>query len=160
MALQISLRLPVSRDALAMRQLARDSQVLSVNSTYHYALMARMFSETSIIAQDRDILCGYITAFCPPQQPDTVFVWQVGVMERFQGKGLGKKMLSTIIKKQQPVFVEASIALSNKASQNLFSSIARQFSADHIYNQAFFTRNDLGKLEEEEILFRIGPISY
>lgn len=159
MTQQISLRLPVSQDAQAIRQLARDTLVLSVNSTYHYALMARMFNETSIIAQSSDTLCGYITAFRPPQQPDTVFVWQVGVAETCRGKGLGKKMLCTIIRNQQPIFVEASIASNNKASRNLFSSIARKFNADHVYNEPFFTINDLGE-REEELLFRIGPIFY
>ncbi|HER62486.1 MAG TPA: diaminobutyrate acetyltransferase [Desulfobacteraceae bacterium] len=160
MTREITMRSPVSRDAQAMRQLAIDSRVLSVNSTYYYALMARMFGDTSLIAEEGGRLCGYVTAFRPPLQKNTIFVWQVGVADWIQGKGIGKQMLNTIIKQQQPEFLEASIAPDNLASRNLFTSVARQWGADHVYEEPFFTVEDLGSQEGEELLFRLGPLSY
>lgn len=160
MTREITLRSPVSQDAPAMRQLAENSRVLSVNSTYYYALMARMFSDTCIVAEQKDRLCGYVTAFRPPRQTDTVFIWQIGVAEWIQGKGVGKQMLNCIIKQQRPRFLEASIAPDNLASQNLFSSVARQWDADHLYDEPFFTVEDLGSREGKELLFRLGPLSH
>lgn len=160
MTREITLRSPVSRDAQAMRELARDSQVLSVNSTYYYALMSRMFGDTSIVAEQGERLCGYVTAFRPPRQADTIFVWQIGVAEWAQGKGVGKQMLSAIIDRQQPGFLEASIAPDNLASRNLFTAVARQMDVGYVYEEPFFTVEDLGSREGEELLFRLGPLSY
>lgn len=156
---RITVRQAVGTDARAMRQLAEDTGVLSVNSTYYYALMAKIFGATAMVAEEDGILCGYVTAFPPPDRADTVFVWQVGVAERCRGKGVGKQMLAALIRARAPRFVEATIAPSNKASINLFTAVARLCGADHQYQGPFFTEDELGPGEEAEHLFRIGPLA-
>ncbi|MDR9501307.1 MAG: diaminobutyrate acetyltransferase [Desulfurivibrionaceae bacterium] len=157
---QMLFRPPTSHDARAMRFLARDSQVLSVNSTYFYALMARHFSATCLVAEDAGGVCGYVIGYCPPEQPDTLFVWQVGVAKSCQGKGLGKRLLMALLKQAGPVFLEASIAPSNQASINLFRALARHFEVSHTFSEApYFSAADLGEEEEAEHLMRLGPFS-
>ncbi|MDD3815049.1 MAG: diaminobutyrate acetyltransferase [Desulfocapsaceae bacterium] len=158
---QILFRPPTSHDARAMRSLAQGSQVLSVNSTYYYALMARHFQATCMVAEGTARICGYVIGYCPPEQPDTLFVWQVGVAKQSQGKGLGKRLLIALLRQKGPVFLEATIAPDNQPSINLFRSVARHFTAGHTFSEAsFFDEDDLGVEEKAEHLMRIGPLSY
>ncbi|MBA3008262.1 MAG: diaminobutyrate acetyltransferase [Proteobacteria bacterium] len=158
---QILFRSPASHDATAMRLLAQGSQVLSVNSTYYYALMARHFQTTCMVAEGAASLCGYVIGYCPPEQADTLFVWQVGVARLSQGKGLGKRLLISLLQQKRPDFLEATIAPDNQPSINLFSSVARHFDTDHTFSEApFFNEEDLGAGEKGEHLMRIGPFSY
>jgi L-2,4-diaminobutyric acid acetyltransferase len=154
----VILRQPVSSDSQAMREIAQDSQVLSVNSTYYYALLARHFQGTCLVAETEGRVCGYVTGYCLPDQPDTLFVWQVGVTRAWQGKGLGKKLLIGLINKKEPDFLEATIVLDNQASINLFRSVARYFSVGHTFAQTpFFSKEDLGVGELAEHLMQVGP---
>ncbi len=158
---EILFRPPTSRDAVAMRILARDSQVLSVNSTYYYALMARHFQATCMVGEGAGGICAYGIGYCPPAQPDTLFVWQVGVAKAAQGHGLGKRLLIALVQQQQPDFLEATIAQDNQASINLFRSVARHLDADHTFSEpAFFSAEDLGAGEKAEHLMRIGPFPH
>jgi diaminobutyrate acetyltransferase len=157
---QIHFRPPTSGDAGAMRALARDSGVLSVNSTYYYALMARHFSSTCLVAEDQGRLCAYAIGYGPPAQPGTLFIWQVGVAAPQQGRGLAKKMVSALIHRCRPDFLEATIAPANQASIALFRAVARQFSCSHTFSEAaFFSRQELGG-DQAEHLMRIGPFAH
>ncbi len=156
---QILFRQPTSHDARAMRFLARDSQVLSVNSTYYYALMARHFQATCMVAEGAGGICAYVIGYCPPGRAETLFVWQVGVAGACQGKGLGKKLLIALIQKNNPDFAEATIAPDNQPSIRLFQSVARHFGADHTFSRTpFFSEEDLGAGEGAENLMQIGPL--
>jgi len=156
---QIIICPPISHNAMAMQRIAKDSGVLSVNSIYFYALMARHFNSTSLVALSEDDVVGYVVGYQPPGRPDTVFVWQVGVDVQQQGKGLGKKLLTALIEKNRPRFLEATIAPDNQASVNLFKSVARDLKTDHVFAaQPFFDAEDLGPEEEAEHLMRIGPL--
>ena len=158
---QLRFRQPNSGDAKGMRLLAHESQVLSVNSTYFYALMARHFQATCMVAEsDKGGLCGYVIGYCPPEQPDTLFIWQIGVAKSCQGAGLGKILLSSLLQQQQPALLEATIAPGNQASINLFRSVARHFGVSHIFSEEpFFSGDDLGVEQEAEHLMQIGPFS-
>lgn len=142
-----------------MRNVARETKVLSVNSTYFYALMSRHFQQTCLVAESKGQLCGYVIGYHPPEQPDTLFIWQIGVACQYQKKGLGKKMLTHLIKSTQPDYLEATIAQANHPSINLFKSVARQFGAQHNFSKnPFFDDEDLGAAEQAEHLMRIGSL--
>lgn len=158
---QIRISHPTSIDARAMRRIAADSGVLSVNSTYFYALMSRHFNSTCLVARNNDKICGYVIGYRPPDRQDTVFVWQVGVAVDLQGKGLGKKLLTNLVRKTRVLFLEATIAPENKASVSLFRSVARFFeTGDDFSEDPYFDTNDLGPEEEAEHLMRIGPFDH
>lgn len=39
---------------------------------------------------------GFVKGYRPPKQPDTIFVWQIGVSNELQGHGLGGRMLMSL----------------------------------------------------------------
>jgi L-2,4-diaminobutyric acid acetyltransferase len=131
----IQLNKPRRGDGPAMRVIARDTGVLSVNSAYYYAMMARCFSDTCLVARSGEQVCGYIAALFLPAQPETLFVWQIGVSRAAQGKGIGKQMLIRLIERARPAFLEATFS-----------------------DKPFFTQSDMGSTDAPEHLMRIGPI--
>lgn len=150
---------PAMQDGALMWELARQS-TLDNNSAYKYMMMSAYFSETCVVAKHNDQVVGFITGFVPPEQQDTIFVWQIGVDTSFKGKGIGSKLLQQLLN-QQPKdkikFMEATITPSNKASQALFEKLARDYQTECQF-EPFFTQ-DLFPNEdyEEELKFRIGP---
>ena len=150
---------PVRGDGPAMKRIAQETGVLSVNSTYYYALMARLFQNACMVARCGQTVCGYITGFFLPDRPGTLFVWQIGVSPAAQGKGLGKRLLVALAQQARPEFIEATIDPDNTASINVFKSAARHLNADWVFSDTpFFDKIDLGETEPPENRMRIGHI--
>ena len=59
------LRPPEGGDAIAMRHLVADTEVLDLNSTYTYLLMAADFADTTVVADRDGDLCGLVTGYLP-----------------------------------------------------------------------------------------------
>src|SRR4051794_41966070 len=79
------LEAPGGDDGHEMWRLARDTQVLDVNSPYSYLLWCRDFADSSVVARDGDRLSGFITGYIRPRSADTLFVWQVAVDQAYRG---------------------------------------------------------------------------
>lgn len=156
----MTLRLPIPSDGPAMQKVARSSKLLSVHDTYYYALMAKHFKRTCLVAEYQETISAYVTGYIPAKQQDTLFIWQIGVAPDLQGKSIGKQMLSALVDTLQPLFLESTIVPSNKASIALFRSVARFFDTKHTFSkEPFFSKEDLGPHEPAEHLMRIGPLS-
>lgn len=160
-----ALRNPNHRDGAALHDLVAACPPLDLNSAYAYLLVCRHHGATSVVAESvaNDAtatdsgLAAAITAYVPPAQPDTLFVWQVAVAERHRGQGLGHQMLQYCIDQTQVRWLETSISPSNQASRQLFTRFAAGQNVD-VSTSSFFSASDFGEGQhEEEILYRIGP---
>ncbi|HLT63798.1 MAG TPA: diaminobutyrate acetyltransferase [Pseudohongiella sp.] len=157
----ILIRQPVPDDGPAVLDLIRRSAFLDTNSLYCYLLLCTHFSTTSAVAVRDGQLAGVITAYVPPQHPDTLFVWQVAVDSSARGHGLASRMLDHILGRPgtlQIRFVEATVAADNKASRALFSSLARRFRAS-VQESVMFEREQFSPaLQYTEYKLSIGPL--
>lgn len=156
----LTLQKPTVEDGAAMWELAETS-TLDSNSVYKYIMMCEYFDETCIVAREGNEVVGFITAFIPPKQPDTLFVWQVGVAESQRGKGLALDLLERLIERdvcRDVKYVEATVTPSNKASQSLFKKLARSQGTACNISDCFGEELFPGDNHEEEKTFRIGPI--
>ena len=93
----ITLRTPVKDDGYRLHQLVAQCPPLDPNSIYCNLLQCSHFAETGVAAEIDGDLVGFISGYIPPQQPETVFVWQVAVHEKGRGQGLAKRMLKAIV---------------------------------------------------------------
>lgn len=137
--------------------------MLDVNSVYAYLLVGEHYSQTSVVAEVGDQLAGFISAYCPPSKPETVFVWQVGVAEAGRGKGLATRMLYEILNRpacEDVRYLDTTVGPSNEASMALFRGFARKLDTlceeEELFGSELFGSDD-GEPHEPEILFRIGP---
>lgn len=156
----VQLGSPTVEDGAAMWELVNNS-TLDQNSAYKYVMMAEFFAETCVVAKENDDVVGFITAFIPPDRPDVVFVWQVGVDSSQRGKGIASKMLTELVSRkacENVRFVEATVTPSNKASQSLFRRLAKTYQTECIVSDFFPEEIFPGEGHEAELSFRIGPI--
>ena len=144
-----------------MWDLVRHTGILDLNSPYCYLLLFKDFSDTCVIAERDDEVVGFMTAYRPPQDPDLIFVWQIGVREAARGKGLGTAMLLSLLERpacSEIRYLEATVTPSNHNSFRLFQSLARrlgtQFKSESGFEEEHFPEGG----HEVEHLIRIGPI--
>ena len=157
----VKFRNPTTDDGAAIWRVVKNSGVLDLNSAYMYMLLAREFSDTCVVAEHDNSVVGFVTGFRPPQRPESIFLWQVGVDASMRGSGLGKRLLAAFL--QSPgahgaTMLETTISPSNEASKALFGAIARELGTDIHPAEGF--RSDQfppeGDHEAEDWYF-IGP---
>lgn len=150
-------RYPRVEDGSTLWSLAR-SNGLDENSPYAYLLWSEYFRDTTVVAaDDDDVPVGFVTAFARPDQPNTVFVWQIGVDEAHRRRGIAGSLLDHLVERTRADHVEATVTPSNTASETLF----RRFGARHdapVTTEALFEEEHFPPGHEAEVRFRIGPI--
>ncbi|MFS0553736.1 diaminobutyrate acetyltransferase [Brevibacillus sp. 179-C9.3 HS] len=158
---RIVLRLPTEEDGASMWQLARSSKTLDLNSSYAYLMFAKYFSDTCLIAEVDGKAVGFVKGFHPPESPDTLFVWQIGVAEGMRGQGIANAMLRSLLQrsaKRNVRFLEATVSPSNSASRALFMKIANELATECEVTECFPIRLFPGGAHEAEWTYRIGPV--
>lgn len=158
----IQLRSPTATDGAPVHNLIRKSAFLDDNSLYCYLAICTHFSQTSVVATMGDDVVGVVTAYIPPQQSDTLFVWQVAVDTVAQKRGLASKMLNHIL--EQPAcksvrFVETTVTKDNDASRAMFASLARRRNCDIEESVMFDREEHFLNLHDTEYKLRIGPFA-
>ncbi len=103
---------------------------------------------------------GAVTAYIPPQQPNTLFVWQVAVASEARGCGLAKTMIRHLLERPACAavrYIETTITPDNQASWALFHGLAQQLECG-LEERVFFSKDQhFGGQHEDECLCRIGP---
>ncbi|WP_247747053.1 diaminobutyrate acetyltransferase [Alkalihalobacillus sp. BA299] len=156
----MTLRKPHIEDGANIWRLIRDTQVLDLNSPYFYLILCKYFEDTCVVAEEDHQIVGFVSAFCHPKSPEKMFVWQVAVDDSQRGKGVASALLHELVKRKEcssVQFIETTISPSNKASQALFSKLAKNLGTkiektDQIPPEIFPSNN-----HETEQTYLIGP---
>ncbi|MFC4429601.1 diaminobutyrate acetyltransferase [Citricoccus alkalitolerans] len=152
------LRPPQTADGAALWNMAKDSKVLDLNSSYYYLLWCRDFADTTVIAEINGEPAGFVTGYIRPDSPTTLMVWQVAVTEAARGLGLASRMLDALVTRTNAEALETTIAAHNEASLRLFASFARRYGADEEITP-LITAEMFPDDFETEYLHRIAPIA-
>lgn len=141
-------RRPVGVDVTRVWDLIARCPPLEANSLYCNLLQCTHFADTCIIAEAEQDgqLRGWVSAYHPPKEPQTLFVWQVAVHPDGRGCGLGRAMLKTLLQRatgRGTRQLKATIAPDNQASWGLFQSLANALnvtltSEEHFDSEAHF----------------------
>lgn len=169
---------PRVEDGAAIWRIARDSEVLDLNSSYSYLLWCRDFAATSVVARDTrtdassDTGSGsgsdgapiaFVTGYIRPERPEALVVWQVAVDRAHRGKGLAGTLLDAltrrVTKEQGITSVETTVTPDNIASDRMFHAYSERHGAT-LEREVLF---DGGLFPDEghqpEVLYRIGPLT-
>lgn len=159
-----SLRVPRATDGHALNQLVKRCPPLDTNSVYCNLLQCTDFSATSIAAEHTDgDLVGFISGYCPPSRPDTLFIWQVAVDDRMRGQGLALRMLLELVRRtgmnNGVRWLETTISPGNTASEALFARAFRQLGVKPDTRVLFSRDSHFDGQHDDEVLYRAGPFS-
>lgn len=147
---------PRPEDGRHLWRIARDSKTLDLNSPYSYVLWCRDFAATSVVVRAGGEIRGFVTGFDRPEEPGTLFVWQVAVDAAWRGRALAGRMLAYLANRGHR-FVEATVTPDNTASDRLFTAFARDRGAELRRTPLLAGELFPGDHEPEE-LYRIGPL--
>lgn len=154
------LRPPTVADGAAMWELSRGA--VDTNSPYAYLMLCHYFTGTCAIAEIDGAPAAFVTGFCAPDDPETLFIWQIVVGRGGRGRGLGSRLLDHLTDRPEiePVrFLEATVTPGNEPSKSLFRSFAARRGAP-LEETPLFTAADFptdAGDHEAEVRFRIGP---
>lgn len=146
---------------MALNALVADCPPLDTNSVYCNLLQCSHFSATSMGAFRDGRLLGSLTAYCPPDHPDTLFVWQVAVHPDARGQALGRQLLERVLAQtalHDVRFVETTITADNGASWHLFRRFAETRAAATSEQVMFDRTSHFQDRHDTEYLLRIGPL--
>lgn len=129
----ITFRKPSKSDGAAVLELIQACHPLDENSLYFYLVQCDQFRDTCVLAERDGKVVGWVSAHIPPNEPDTVFVWQVAVSPEARGEGLGLRMLQDLVKRPDCIGTRqlcTTITPDNEASWALFRKFADRAGAD------------------------------
>lgn len=158
----IHFRPPREADARSIWRIVRDSGVLDPNSPYCYLLLCRDFAASSAVAEAGGEVIGFVTAYVPPGQPDTLFVWQIGVDPAYRGNGIGRRLLERLLTREvcrRLTRLETTVSPSNHASRALFEGVARRMGAAFSEVPGFGAEMFPDAAHEPERRYRIEPLA-
>lgn len=156
----ITIRKPTNQHGSKVWDLISKSGSLDENSMYCNLLQCTHFSQTCAIATEDGRTVGWVSGYIPPEQPDTLFIWQVCVHHDARGKGLGKRLIRDIL--ARPVcrdvrFVDTTITRDNASSWSLFRKVAESLGAPMEDRPHFDRDAHFAGSHDTEHLVRIGP---
>jgi L-2,4-diaminobutyric acid acetyltransferase len=157
----VTFRAPTSEDGADVWDLIRKSGPLDENSMYCNLVQCEHFADTCVIAELDGVIVGWISAFIPPDDPHTLFVWQVAVGESARGRGVAKKMLNELF--ARPVCADVTglkttITAENEASWSLFNSFAENMDAELDHEPHYEEDTHFGGKHATEYMVTISDI--
>ncbi|MEU9604330.1 diaminobutyrate acetyltransferase [Streptomyces sp. NPDC048057] len=165
---------PRVEDGAAIWRIARDSEVLDLNSPYSYLLWCRDFAATSLVARDATGgAIAFVTGYVRPDRPEALVVWQVAVDRDHRGRGLAGTLLDALTARvtegRGVREVETTVTPDNAASDRLFTAYARRQGArlerEVLFAEDVFPHRETDRTgaptgdHQPEILYRIGPLA-
>lgn len=123
-----TLRKPTSEDGAAIWELIRACKPLDENSMYCNLIQCDHFRDTCVLAELDGTAAGWVSGHLLPDDPETLFVWQVAVSGEARGMGLGKLMLQNLLARDECKDVkrlQTTITSDNDASWSLFRRFAQ-----------------------------------
>lgn len=124
----VNYRQPSPSDGARIWEIASDTKVLDVNSSYSYVLWCHDFADTSVVAEIEGRPVGFVTGYRRPQDPSVLMVWQVAVDDSCRGRGVAGSMLHELMDRtasEGVTSMHTTISPDNVASQRLFESVAQ-----------------------------------
>lgn len=118
------------------------------------------FADTCAVAEQDHEIAGFVTGFITPNDPRTLFIWQIAVAETVRGKGLATSLVDFVLKQEVCSHVtqlEMTISPSNKSSLSLFQKITKNYNGVlNVNGKNYAPELFPGKSHEAEIGYRLS----
>ena len=157
---KINICKPSKEQGKKIYKLVQDTKVLDVNSEYLYLLQTTHFSDICSVATYEDKVIGFVSGYMIPNEPNTLFIWQVAVDSDFRGNDLARRLIMDIIQRKElnVNFLHTTVSPSNNSSIRVFEKVASHYETK-MEKADFFEISDFTNQHEEEVLYKIGPFN-
>ncbi|RAP39003.1 hypothetical protein DID80_01330 [Candidatus Marinamargulisbacteria bacterium SCGC AAA071-K20] len=160
---EFNFRAPVKEDAKFIYELAQPFKpYIGTSPLYTYLLVSTHFSQSSVVVEDKETkqIIGFISGYIVPNRDEkTLFLWEIGVREGFHGNGLYVRMVHHLLNRLNPIWVDATASPSNDSSVKRLVVISKDINSP-LSTSVLFEKKSFGKTaHEDEVLYRIGPIT-
>ncbi|WNO11684.1 diaminobutyrate acetyltransferase [Teredinibacter sp. KSP-S5-2] len=155
----IALRKPTPSDGKSVYDLVKQCPPLDINSMYCNLLQATHFSATSVAAELKGKMVGFVSGYIVPEKPNVLFVWQVAVAEEARGRGLAKSMIFHILDRaetRQVDTIQTTITADNGPSRSLFKRLSKELEAPLNEYEMFDRDKHFGGTHDSEFLIEIA----
>lgn len=150
------------KEFLEVQKLAGKIDGIVQHPQHIYKIMADHFGDTFFIARDEsecDKILGFLLGFISRKIKGQLFIWQIGVSEAAQGKGIGSKLLEHTIdygkKAMDCKAIMATVETTNKPSQHLFENFNFEI-ASSVFLDSYQTLIDADGKEAVENYYNSG----
>jgi L-2,4-diaminobutyric acid acetyltransferase len=147
---------------MAVNELISRCPPLDTNSVYCNLLQCHHFADTCVLAELDGEPVGFVSAYCPPSQPDVLFIWQLAVSDKARGQGLARGMLETLLLRPEltsVAYIHTTINPDNKASWAVFESIAERLETTTEKELLFSRQEHFKGQHDDEVLLKVGPFA-
>lgn len=144
-----------SADCITVHALAQRCGGLTVHTPYAYWALLEIYQGYSVGVETCDGLHGFVLVTRAGRE--TAFVWQLGVVPTFRGRGVGAALLRSAVLTAGRAGVTrilATVAPSNAASVATFESVARSVSG-HLEQSVVENVPDTGPRGDRERLLTL-----
>ncbi|KHT50386.1 diaminobutyrate acetyltransferase [Vibrio sinaloensis] len=120
---------PTAEDGDEIFNLIAQCPPLDTNSSYCNFLQSTHFSQTCLLARCDGEVSGFVSGYLKPDDPTTLFIWQVAVSPNHRGRGLAYQMLKSLFARKalrNIAAIETTITQENGASWALFKKIDKE----------------------------------
>src|SRR5690625_3422131 len=153
-------RHPVIEDGKAVKDLIASCTTLDDNSLYCNFLQCTHFADTCMLVEQGEKTLGWISAYRPPREPDTLFVWQVAVSCEARGRGIAGRLVERLLASPScrgVTRLRAPITPDNFASWRLFGAIAESLGAALRRRLSLDAEEGFGGENDDEFMVTMGP---
>jgi len=156
----VEIEVPSVEDSVPMWRLIQKAGNLDVNSAYAYMLFCKHFSQTCRVARRDGELVGAATGYLMPDEPESLFVWQVVVDRQARGLGLAGKLLDALIagSRNRIRRIKTTVSPSNMASRRIFDKLATRLDTTITLSEGF-PQSLFPDAHEAEPLLTLGPLN-
>lgn len=155
---KITFRAPNKKDGLNVNKLIKSCPPLDTNSAYCNFLQSSHFRQTCVVAEMEGNLVGFLSAYRQPENPHTLFVWQIAVAEIARGHGLALTMLKSLIARPalaDITAIETTITEDNRGSWRTFEKFDAESGGGGTRKPFLYEQDHFKGKHETEILFHI-----
>ncbi|MCP8885044.1 diaminobutyrate acetyltransferase [Devosia sp. XJ19-1] len=157
-----TIRAPESTDGVRVWALIKSTESLDDNSIYANLLQCTHFASTCAIAEHDGAVVGWVSGHILPEQPDTLFVWQVCVSDVARSQGLGRRLIGDVLSRpvcRAVTTLQCTITHDNESSWGLFTAIARRLDAQMRQVEMFDKDDHFDGHHDGEYGVSIGPFN-
>ena len=113
-------------DVFEIHRMVGDIDGIIQHPVHFYHIMIHYFGNTFFIAHEGQKFAGLVWGFVSQTDHDILFLWQIGLLKVYRGKGVSQQLMRTFIKaaiENQCNKVHATVETANIASFRMFEKM-------------------------------------